>query len=332
MRVRRLALAALLLSASHPLYAQQNPTREQNLQTCLSGRYRALCRQDLLSPEERVQVRAAELRENLRICLTGRYPTLCNHSELTPEQAAALRAAERAENLRICMIGRYPTLCRHDLLSSQERARVRDAEAAENLRVCSDARYAVLCRHSLLSRDQAQRVADAEAKAAAAVRSRPPARESGCYQSSIMSPTPFMGNNGEIFRLADGSLWEVKYEYEYMYEYYPAVVVCPSTGKLVVSGKTLNVELIAAARSPSSSEPPVTSTSDVIESRIDGEFSGWEGETIFKLVNGQIWQQSRYAYKYHYAYSPEVLIYRSGSVYKMRVDSVDGEIAVRRLK
>ena len=29
----------------------------------------------------------------------------------------------------------------------------------------------------------------------------------------------------------------------------------------------------------------------VIESKIDGEFEGWEGDTIFKMMNGQIWQQ-----------------------------------------
>jgi len=27
-----------------------------------------------------------------------------------------------------------------------------------------------------------------------------------CYESRILSPSPFMGNNGEIFKLADGSL------------------------------------------------------------------------------------------------------------------------------
>jgi hypothetical protein len=47
----------------------------------------------------------------------------------------------------------------------------------------------------------------------------------------------------------------------------------------------------------------------VIESSIDGEFKGWDGSTIFKLSNGQIWQQSSYAYMYHYAYNPPVLIY-----------------------
>jgi hypothetical protein len=149
-----------------------------------------------------------------------------------------------------------------------------------------------------------------------------------------MSPTPFMGNNAEIFRLADGSLWEVKYEYEYMYEYYPSVVLCPSRETLWVKGKTLDVQQVSGPKSPPSvqAQPQRNATPEIIESRIDGEFSGWEGETIFKLQNGPIWQQSSYAYKYKYAFSPEVLIYKSGSAYKMRVDGVDGEITVTRLK
>ncbi|MDR0881742.1 MAG: hypothetical protein LBP55_04270, partial [Candidatus Adiutrix sp.] len=36
--------------------------------------------------------------------------------------------------------------------------------------------------------------------------------------------------------------------------------------------------------------------SGAIESQIDGTFEGWSGETVFKLTNGQIWQQSSYAY------------------------------------
>ena len=66
-----------------------------------------------------------------------------------------------------------------------------------------------------------------------------------------------------------------------------------------------------------------------IESRIDGEFEGWEGETIGKLMNGQIWLQTEY--HYHYAYMPEVLIYSSGSGYKMKVDGVNRAVGVRRI-
>ncbi|MFA6542869.1 MAG: hypothetical protein WCS99_00485 [Limisphaerales bacterium] len=71
---------------------------------------------------------------------------------------------------------------------------------------------------------------------------------------------------------------------------------------------------------------------EAIESQIEGEFKGWEGETVFQLTNNQIWQQSSYAYKYHYAYRPKVLIFKSGTGYKMKVDGVDGEISVKRLK
>lgn len=71
----------------------------------------------------------------------------------------------------------------------------------------------------------------------------------------------------------------------------------------------------------------------VIESRIDGDYNGWEGETIYKLINGQIWQQSSYTYRYKYKYGPKVLIFKSGSLYKMKVDGDDGDpVAVRRLK
>ena len=65
---------------------------------------------------------------------------------------------------------------------------------------------------------------------------------SQCYEASIVKPTPFMGNDGEIFKLDDGSIWEVKHEYEYMYEYYPSVIVCPDKQIIVVEGTKLNVE------------------------------------------------------------------------------------------
>jgi hypothetical protein len=76
----------------------------------------------------------------------------------------------------------------------------------------------------------------------------------------------------------------------------------------------------------------VASTSALVESRIDGQFAGWTGETLFKLQNGQIWQQVSYSFRYRYAYSPRVVIYKSGYGYKMQVDGVDEHIAVKRLK
>jgi len=143
-----------------------------------------------------------------------------------------------------------------------------------------------------------------------------------------------MGNNGELFKLADGSLWEIKYEYEYLYEYYPNVIICPSKGKIAIKGKSLNVAQIGGARkAPAGAKAPETTQSlDIVESQIDGDFSGWDGETIFKLINGQIWQQNSYAYTYSYKYSPKVLIFPSGGGFELQVEGMDQRIKVVRLK
>jgi hypothetical protein len=76
----------------------------------------------------------------------------------------------------------------------------------------------------------------------------------------------------------------------------------------------------------------VTPSASIIESQIDGDFNGWEGETIIRLTNGQIWQQSSYHYEYHYAFMPKVLIYKSGGAYKAKVDGTETSVSVTRLK
>ena len=77
---------------------------------------------------------------------------------------------------------------------------------------------------------------------------------------------------------------------------------------------------------------PVGGCNPAIESTIDGEFEGWEGETIVKLMNRQIWQQIDYIYEYNYNYLPEVLIYSSGGGCKMMVEGVDEAVRVKRLR
>ena len=75
-----------------------------------------------------------------------------------------------------------------------------------------------------------------------------------------------------------------------------------------------------------------TTSAFAVESQIDGEFKGWEGETVIRLTNGQIWQQSAYHYEYHYAFMPKVLIYASGGVIKAKVDGMLTSVSVTQLK
>jgi hypothetical protein len=76
----------------------------------------------------------------------------------------------------------------------------------------------------------------------------------------------------------------------------------------------------------------LSSCSPAVESTISGEFSGWEGETIFKLDNGQIWEQAEYDYTYDYEYRPDVTIYQTTAGCRMKVEDVEETILVRRIK
>jgi hypothetical protein len=99
------------------------------------------------------------------------------------------------------------------------------------------------------------------------------------------------------------------------------------------SESTLTAPIVPSAPTvPPATETPLALTgSRAIESFIDGEFQGWDGETIFRLTNGQIWQQAEYSYLYHYAYMPRVTIFSVSGGYKMQVEGVNQAICVQRL-
>jgi len=98
-------------------------------------------------------------------------------------------------------------------------------------------------------------------------------------------------------------------------------------------GKTLNVAQVGKRKStPKPQSQIVSPVAKAIESQIDGDFEGWEGETIVKLTNGQIWQQTEYYYHYHYSFMPKVLIFKSGKTYKMKVYGIEKSVNVKQLK
>ncbi len=78
-----------------------------------------------------------------------------------------------------------------------------------------------------------------------------------CYRTGIVAPSPFLGNNDEIFKTSDGRLWQVKYAYEYMYEYHPTVDIC-NDSKLIIKGKSLNIIPVGSSQSKKNSLPNKT--------------------------------------------------------------------------
>lgn len=147
-----------------------------------------------------------------------------------------------------------------------------------------------------------------------------------CYETTVQKPSPFMGNNGEIIKLGDGSVWEVKYAYEYLYEYYPTVVICPGKGKLMIKDKSIDVQAVASRSSGGGGG------SAVIESFIVSNFEGLAAGNMYKLANGQVWEQVEPWVWVWVWVNPSVMIYSGSGGAKMKVQNIDHPVFVRRIK
>ncbi len=71
-----------------------------------------------------------------------------------------------------------------------------------------------------------------------------------------------------------------------------------------------------------------------ITSRILGKFSGWDGQTVFKLENGMIWVQSDKDKFYVKETQNAVAIIEPGmfGVWRLRVDGFDDKCKVKRIQ
>lgn len=78
---------------------------------------------------------------------------------------------------------------------------------------------------------------------------------------------------------------------------------------------------------------PPPRESQEINSRIAGEFSGWEGRTRFTLENGQVWEQRRSSRWKVSLQSPEVRLYQNFlGAWEMEIVDEDRTIGVRRIR
>lgn len=88
----------------------------------------------------------------------------------------------------------------------------------------------------------------------------------------------------------------------------------------------------AAAFGDEQLEKKVTAAPEVITAQIAGSFRGWDGKTVFRLTNGQIWKQrvgGRYRYR---AEDPEVQIERARFGYYLKIVATGRKVGVKRVK
>ena len=68
-----------------------------------------------------------------------------------------------------------------------------------------------------------------------------------------------------------------------------------------------------------------------IDSHIEDDFEGWDGDTIYELDDGSKWELVSYAYFYTYSYRPEAIIWRDGGKYYLEVKGMKDKQEVREV-
>src|SRR5688500_2848943 len=79
-------------------------------------------------------------------------------------------------------------------------------------------------------------------------------------------------------------------------------------------------------------EPAPSDNPSMMETRMAGDFTGWDGRTVFQFVNGQVWQQISFGTVYQFARSPKVTLVSTSGGWRMQVEGVPQSIQVRRIR
>ena len=120
-----------------------------------------------------------------------------------------------------------------------------------------------------------------------------------------------------LFKLKDGTYWiQTSDDYWYHSDFDVVAVITEEDGiyTLTAIGHSAQVRKLT----------------DVTESQIEGDFTGWDGETSYRLQNGQTWKQRSPGHEYKYAYMPKVLIYETPDGHKMRVAGTVADVELVR--
>ena len=85
-------------------------------------------------------------------------------------------------------------------------------------------------------------------------------------------------------------------------------------------------------RSRQKRSTPRAPTAQVVESFIISDFDGLEYGNIYKLANGQIWEQTE-AWIWVWVWvNPKVIIWNDGGISRMKVEGIDHPVSVTRIK
>ena len=79
-------------------------------------------------------------------------------------------------------------------------------------------------------------------------------------------------------------------------------------------------------------EPAPSGNPGMMETRMAGDFTGWDGGTVFEFANGQVWRQTSFGTLHLYLRSPKVTLVATGGGWRLQVEGVPQSVYVRRIR
>jgi hypothetical protein len=137
---------------------------------------------------------------------------------------------------------------------------------------------------------------------------------------------------GTLLKMASGSVYEVTDSIHVSVNRSDPDVTVHGSGSsvsLTIDGVDKPVRATLITRGSPWSVP---GTPERVESSVRGKFEGFARGRLYRLANGDIWEQTEYRTTYHSLYDPDVTIVRDGSEHRMSVDGVSDTVAVKRVK
>ena len=155
-----------------------------------------------------------------------------------------------------------------------------------------------------------------------------------CYDSTIVSPTPFAGIKKDIFKLSDGTIWEVEDAYAFLNLNEPSITICPDQGELIVKDRAIKVALIAIPNALGSKKRTLPSSKWEMyeETNLQGTLIGnIETDRVLKTVSGNIYEIIGYTFQFVLKHEPEVTILRHDDIYKLIDNGFDEPLICRKI-
>lgn len=73
-------------------------------------------------------------------------------------------------------------------------------------------------------------------------------------------------------------------------------------------------------------------TGEALESQISGESKGYKQGMLFKLTNGQIWEQTDGWFFFFFQVMPKVTIFQTNGFTKLKIEGMDQAVTVKRIR